>query len=140
MILKCDASKVKKDIWPQKHGQRSSLPSDLCFHGVHGKRHPKSAYGGSLHAITEQWARVLGELDQLNADYNWHGKESNYHKLLREYKDLLYRLNEHHDACLSVLRSLCPPGMGKPTTFDSVFLKSAKLPGAKHFLDFTQEY
>lgn len=125
---------------PRAWSTISSLPDSYCFHGDHGKRHPKSVYGGSLRAITQQWARTSELIDRLTAEHNWQSTETSYDEVLSEYRELLYRLNEHHDACLSVLRSLCPPGMAKAAVFDSAFLKAAKLPGAKHFLDPTLDY
>lgn len=139
MLLKLDLDK-DGHIAPKAWGTVASLPIEVYHHAEHGKRHPMSVYGGSLRAITDQWRRVFTELDHLNAEHNWQSKETNYDELLKQYRELLYRLDEHHDACLSVLRGLCPPAKAKPTIFDSAFLKAAKLPGAKYFLDSTTEY
>lgn len=56
------------------------------------------------------------------------------------YTQLLHRINEHHDACYSVLRSLCPATEAKATQIDTQFLDKAKLPGWKQFRDATKEY
>ena len=139
MMITCDLEQVGH-LAPEAWTIISSLPKHICFHNDHGKRHPKSTYGGSLRAITEQWVRTFKELDQLNTEHNWLNKETNYNNLLKEYKELLYRLNEHHDACLSVLRSLCNTKMAKPTIQDSDFLSTAKLSGYKSFTQSITSY
>jgi hypothetical protein len=119
-----------------------ALPDDQCFHGQHGKRHPRSIYRQTLQNITQQFTVVLDLIGSLENRYR-SDKENlatEYSPLLKAYRELLYRLNEHHDACLSILRSLCPPDMAKPTNFDSTYLLKARLPGAKAFMEATKEY
>lgn len=118
----------------------AALPDEVCFHHTHEKRHPKSIYGNSIRVICKQWVRAFVELDKINTEHYWGGGEKSHDQLLREYRELLYRLNEHHDACLSVLRTLSPTDTAKPVTFDSEFLKKKKFPGAKSFMDSTAGY
>lgn len=118
----------------------SAIPVDLSFHAEHGKRHPKSAYGASLRAIADQWIKTLDQLDNLHREHNWQGTETGFPELLSRYHELIYRLNEHFDACFSALRSLCPSTSAKPTVFDSQFLNQAKLPGWKQFSEAIKHY
>lgn len=90
--------------------------------------------------VAEQWLKVLDAIDVLRSEHVWQRKESTYPALLSEYRELLYRLNEHFDACYSALRSLCDPGTTNGLKFDSQFLDKAKLPGWKQFRDSAKTY
>lgn len=127
------------NLAPRAWNVLSAIPDDLSFHGQHGKRHPKSAYGLSLRAIADQWIKTLDQLDHLHHEHNWLRTEVGFPALLSEYRELLYRLNEHFDACYSALRSLCPTANPK-ILHDSQFLNMAKLPGWKQFRDAIKHY
>jgi hypothetical protein len=133
---------IAKDgnLAPSGWNALAAIPDNFSFHADHGKRHPKSAYGTSLRAIADQWLKALDRLDQLHSEHNWKGTETCFPDILDEYRELLYRLNEHFDACCSALRSLCPASAAKPVTFDSQFLTQAKLAGWKQFRDATKSY
>lgn len=126
---------IAKDgnLAPRGWNALTAIPDEFLFHPDHGYRHPTSAYGTSLRAISEQWLKTLDCLDQLHNEHNTLRTETCFPNLLDEYSKLLYRLNEHFDACFSALRSLCPVSVAKPTLFDSQFLDKAKLPGWKQF-------
>lgn len=128
------------NLLPRAWNALAAIPDDFLYHVAHEKRHPKSAYGTSLRLISEQWLKVFDRLDVLNQEHNWERKETSFPDLLSEYRELLYRLHEHFDACFSVLRSLCPPESAKPTIFDSRFLDEAKLIGWKQFRDAINPY
>jgi hypothetical protein len=107
---------------------------------AHGRRHPKSVYASSLKTISEQWLKALDAIDLLHNEHNWQGKESSFPALLSEYRNLLYCINEHFDACHAVLRGLCHPNVAASTKFDSQFLDKAKFPGWKNFRDALKSY
>lgn len=116
----------------------AAIPDRLSFHTEHQHRHPKSAYATSLRRITEQWVKALDARDNLFAEHNFEGKESTEPVLLAEYERLLYRLNEHLDACFSALRSLC--SAAKSTDSDAQVLTKSKLPGWKQFREAVNPY
>lgn len=128
------------NLLPRAWNILASISDEHSYHLAHGKRHPKSAYLTSLRAIAEQWLKVLDAIDTLHSEHSWQGKESTYPALLCEYRELLYRLNEHFDACYSALRSLCAPSAANGSKFDSQFLDKAKLPGWKQFRDSVKAY
>lgn len=121
------------NLAPRAWNVLSSIPDAISQHTAHGRRHPKSAYGSSLRAVCEQWLKTFDLLDALYKEHNWESKESSYSELLKDYRELLYRLNEHLDACFSALRVLSPVSAGKEITFDTQFLDKAKFPGWKSF-------
>lgn len=128
------------NLLPAAWNSIAAIPDSYLHHLAHGKRHPKSAYLTSLRLITEQWLKTLDVLDKLYNEHFWLGKESNYPELLAEYRELLYRINEHFDACFSVLRSLCDPDVSPATIFDSRYLSNAKFPGWKQFRETINPY
>lgn len=121
------------NIFPAAFNALAAIPDQLTFHTDHQRRHPKSAYATSLRLIAEQWVRALDALDHLHTEHNFQDKESGAPALLSEYAELLFRLNEHPDACFSALRSLCASTATKPTDFDTQVLAKSKLPGWKQF-------
>lgn len=125
---------------PRAWNALAVIPDEYSYHLHHGKRHPVSTYSISLRSITAQWLNVFSKLDALSREHNWEGTEASYPVLIAEYKELLYSLNEHFDACFSVLRSLCPPTAAPANLFDSQFLDKAKLPGWKKFRDSIKIY
>ena len=127
-------------IFPAAFNALAAIPDALSFHADHQRRHPKSAYATSLRLIAEQWVRALDALDHLHTEHNFQDKESSAPALLSEYAELLFRLNEHPDACFSALRSLCPSTASKPTDFDTQFLAKSKLPGWKQFQEAVRPY
>lgn len=119
----------------------AAIPDEHTRHLAHGKRHPKSTYLTSLRAIAEQWLKVLDANDKLHSEHNWEGTENTSPVLLAAYRELLYRLNEHFDACFSVLRSLCDPNAASSgLIFDSQYLDKANFPGWKKFRDAVKPY
>lgn len=141
MSLKFDAIR-DGNLGPKVWAYLNALRDKHCFHEQHGKRHPRSIYKNKLQVITRQINEVLSSLEAVESHYQ-HNKENlnaSYNKLLSDYRHLLYRLNEHHDDCLSILRSLCPPNIAISEIFDSRYLSKAKLPGANSFIRATKEY
>lgn len=132
--------KANGNLLPRANNVISSIPDEYLFHLQHGKLHPSSAYRRSLRAISEQFSLVLDQINILYTEHFSEGKESSFPSLMKEYKTLLYRLNEHFDACNSVLRSLCPPDQVKPIKLDAQFLSQAKLDGWKNFSNATLDY
>jgi hypothetical protein len=128
------------NIYPAGLNALASIPDHLSFHLTHQRRHPKSAYSTSLRLITTQWIKVLDEYDKLMFEHNFENKHSNESVLLSEYSQLLFRLNEHLDACIAALRSLCPEAPGKWNEFDAHILTKAKLPGWKAFQEAIKPY
>lgn len=126
-------------VRPRALNTLTALPQHVLNHAGHGKRHPVSVYGQSLRVIGEQWLRVFDRLDIVYSEYHWERGTSKYAELLHEYHGLLSRLHEHADACLSVLRSLCPVGE-KPKKLDFQFLEQVKPAGWKSFRDSTRTY
>lgn len=118
----------------------ASIPDSFLFNTEHDLRHPKSAYGTSLRLISGQWLKALDELDRLRSEYLWKGNADHMPVVIDAYTQLLHRINEHHDACYSVLRSLCPASSAKATQIDTQFLDKAKLAGWKQFRDATKAY
>ena len=119
-----------------------ALKDEHCFLNHHQRRHPRSIYQKKLHSIAKQFVGVFNSLDEVENAYRYETEKlgNAYNILLEQYRELLYRLNEHHDDCLSILRGLCPPERAKHETFDSKFLQKSKLPGANSFMQATKEY
>lgn len=129
-----------QNLMPSAFGAIASIPDACTFSAEHGLRQPKSAYGTSLRLISAQWLKALDELDHLRSEYLWKGNADHMPVVIDAYTQLLHRINEHHDACYSVLRSLCPASEAKATQIDTQFLDRAKLAGWKQFRDATKEY
>ena len=128
------------NIYPAGFNALAAVPDHLSFHMAHQSRHPKSAYSTSIRLITAQWLKVFHEYDKLMFEHNFENKDSNESVLLSEYSQLLFRLNEHLDACISALRSLCPEVSNKRNEFDSHTLTKSKLPGWKTFQEAITPY
>jgi len=128
------------NLHPSAFNAIESIPDAFMFHAEHGMRHPKSAYGTSLRLISAQWLKALDDLDHLRSEYLWKGVTDHMPVAIATYAQLLHRINEHHDACYSVLRSLCPASSAKATQIDTQFLDRAKLAGWKQFRDATRSY
>lgn len=128
------------NILPRAWNALAAIPDHFTYHLDHGKRHPKSAYGNSLRDVSSQWLKVFNELERLYTEHYWEQQDTRFPAVLSEYRELLYRLNEHFDACYTILRCLCLPDSAKLTQFDSHFLDKAKLPGWKQFRDFIEAY
>lgn len=128
------------NIYPAGFNSLSAVPDHLSFHTTHQSRHPKSAYSTSIRLITAQWIKVFHEYDKLMFEHNFENKDSNESVLLSEYSQLLFRLNEHLDACISALRSLCPEVPSKWNEFDAQILTKSKLPGWKAFQEAIKPY
>lgn len=130
------------NLGPKVWKYLTALQDEHCFHEQHGKRHPRSIYKKKLQAITKQFTVVLDCLEVVEFHYRYDKENLDvpYKKLLSEYRQLLYRLNEHHDDCLSILRSLCPPSKAILEIFDSRYLSRFRLPGANSFMRATKEY
>lgn len=129
-----------QNLMPSAFGAITSIPDAFTFNTEHGLRQPKSAYGTSLRLISAQWLKALDELDHLRSEYLWKGNADHMPVVIDAYTQLLHRINEHHDACYSVLRSLCPASDAKATQIDTQFLDKAKLAGWRQFRDATKEY
>jgi hypothetical protein len=127
-------------ILPSVFNAIQAIPETFLFHTDHGMRHPKSAYSASLRLIFSDWRKALDDLDRLHNEYVWSGKTDHISTVITAYTQLLHRINEHHDACYSVLRSICPASAAKPTQFDVQFLDRAKPAGWKQFRDATKDY
>lgn len=128
------------NLLPSAHNLIDSIPEDLLLHSAHEIRHPASAYSTSLRHIALQWIKFLDQLDRLRAEYLSEGKTTGAAATTVEYGQLLHRLNEHQDACYTVLRSVCPLDRAKPNRVDANYLDKAKLPGWKQFRDATKAY
>lgn len=127
-------------LMPSAFSAIASIPDSFIFNTEHDLRHPKSAFSTSLRLISSQWVKALDELDLMRTEYFWNGKTDRIPVVIDTYTQLLHRINEHHDACCSVLRSLCPASAAKATKIDSQFLDKAKPAGWKQFRDATSEY
>ena len=128
------------NIYPAAFNVLAAIPEGFTYHAQHHKRHPSSAYGNSLRMLSDQWASVFVELGRLNDEYLASGKTDGIKPVLDAYSGLLFRLNEHLDACLSALRCLCEAVEPKPFEFDARVLDKAKLPGWKSFRDSIRPY
>jgi hypothetical protein len=128
------------NVFPAALNALAAIPEAFSFHADHQRRQPKSAYATSLRLISEQWVKTLDALDRLRAEHNFQGTESSAPALLSEYAELLFRLNEHLDACFSALRCLCPSTTKKPSDFDAQVLARSKLPGWKQFQEAVAPY
>jgi hypothetical protein len=121
------------NIYPAGFNSLSSVPDHLSFHTAHQSRHPKSAYSTSIRLITAQWLKVFHEYDKLMFEHNFENKDSNESVLLSEYSQLLFRLNEHLDACISALRSLVLKFLANGMSLTLIPLQSLNYLVGKHF-------
>lgn len=127
-------------ILPSAFGAIAAIPPGYLHHEEHGIRHPQSAYGTSIRLITAQWTKTFDDLRTLRTRY-FLGLEDDYlMEVGSSYAALLQRLNEHFDACYSVLRSLSTPKGGKQNRIHSQYLDQARLVGWRQFKSSTMTY
>lgn len=118
----------------------TGVPPQYLYHEAHGLRHPLSAYGTSIRLITAQWTKTLDDITTLRTRYFANQEDNFLMDVAASYSGLLHKLNEHFDACYSVLRSLSPPVDGKQTHVHSQYLDRVKLVGWKQFREATRAY
>lgn len=128
------------NLFPSAHNVITAIPKEYIFHAQHERRHPQSAYSTSLRLISSQWLKTLDAFDRLHSEYVWLGKDEHLSDVTAAYTQLLHRLNEHLDACYSVLRSLCPASGANDSPIDAQFLGKANSPGWKKFQESTLDY
>lgn len=127
-------------ILPSTFGVIAALPANYLHHEAHGLRHPLSAYGTSIRLITAQWTKTFSDLATLRARYYVNKDDDFLMDVAQSYSQLLHRLNEHQDACYSVLRSLSSVTESKPSRLHTQYLDKNKLVGWKQFRDATRIY
>lgn len=132
-------SETHGSVLPSAYGAIAAIPPEYLHHEKHGLKHPQSAYGTSLRHITAQWTKTLDDLSTLRTRYFATQEDMFLMDVANSYSALLHKLNEHFDACYSVLRSL--------STRDDVtghihsrYLDRIKLVGWKQFRDATRNY
>lgn len=76
----------------------------------------------------------------MRSEYLWLGKDEYLSDATAAYTQLLHHINEHLDACYSVLRSLCPASGSNTSIIDAQFLNKANLPGWKKFQESMHDY
>lgn len=128
------------NLYPSALNAIAGIPESWVFHAQHGHRHPRSAYETSLRLVASQWLKTLDAIDRLRNEYLWLGKDEHLSEATAAYTQLLHRINEHFDACYSVLRSLCPATRTSSSPIDTQFLDKANPPGWKKFREATREY
>lgn len=117
-----------------------AIPSQYLHHEKHQLLHPKSAYSTSIRLLTSQWTKTLDDLSTLRIRYAARQDDMFLMDVAYSYAALLHKLNEHFDACYSVLRSLSPTVESKPTQIHSQYLDRVKFIGWKQFRDATRNY
>lgn len=127
-------------LLPSAANAIASIPIEFLHHEDHDLRHPRSAYETSLRLITAQWTKTFDDLDRARTEFLWESKDTHLLDATASYAQLLHRLNEHHDACYSVLRSLCRSGDAKPSRFHMKFLDQAKPAGWAAYKNATKHY
>lgn len=127
-------------ILPSAFGAITAIPPEYLHHEEHGLRHPQSAYGTSLRLITAQWTRVFNDLATLRARYFSSPEDNFLMDVANSYAALLHKLNEHFDACYSVLRTLSTPKDGKQPQIHSQYLTQVNQVGWKQFQNATKTY
>lgn len=127
-------------ILPSAFGAITAIPPEYLHHEKHGLRHPQSAYGTSLRLITAQWTKTFDELATLRTRYFLSQEDNFLMDVASSYAALLHKLNEHFDACYSVLRSLSTPKDDKQNHIHSQYLDQVRLVGWKQFKSSTRTY
>lgn len=127
-------------ILPSALGAIAAVPTEFLHHEMHGLRHPLSAYSTSIRLITAEWTKVFNLLERIKARYFLGEEDNTLLDVASAYAALLHRLNEHFDACYSVLRSLSPQEAKKTTLGHSQYLDNVKLVGWKQFKESTRDY
>lgn len=117
-----------------------AIPPEYLHHERHQLLHPKSAYGTSIRLLTAQWIKTFDDLSVLRTRYFANRDDMFLMDVGASYSVLLHKLNEHFDACYSVLRSLSPVVESKPTIVHSQYLERVKLVGWKQFREATRTY
>lgn len=118
----------------------SAIPPEYLHHERHQLLHPQSAYGTSIRLLTAQWTKTLDDLSTLRTRYFANQDDMFLMDVAASYSALLHKLNEHFDACYSVLRSLSPTAETKPGVSHSQHLERVKFVGWKQFRDATRTY
>jgi hypothetical protein len=118
----------------------AGVPEDFVFNDDHGLKHPMSAYCTSLRLITKEWTGVLDNIDTLRHSLTDETRTLRLLDTTAAYVQLLHKIHEHHDACTSVIRSLCRASEAKENKFNSVFLNNANPAGWKNFRNATKPH
>jgi hypothetical protein len=105
----------------------SAIPPEYLHHERHQLLHPQSAYGTSIRLLTAQWTKTLDDLSVLRTRYFANQDDMFLMDVATSYSALLHKLNEHFDACYSVLRSLSPTVETKPGILHSQHLERVSL-------------
>lgn len=127
-------------ILPSAFGAIAAIPPEYLHHEEHGLRHPQSAYGTSMRLIIEQWTKTFDDLATLRTRYFLSQEDDLLKEVANSYAALLHRLNEHFDACYSVLRSMSSPKSSKQNHVHSQYLDQVGLVGWKQFKSSTRTY
>jgi hypothetical protein len=117
-----------------------AIPPQYLHHERHQLLHPKSAYGTSIRLLTAQWTKTFDDLSVLRTRYFADQDDMFLMDVAASYSALLHKLNEHFDACYSVLRSLSPTVESKPALVHSQHLERVRLVGWRQFRDSTRNY
>lgn len=131
---------VHGSLLPAAVNTIAAIPPKYLHYEKHQLLHPKSAYATSIRLLTAQWTKTFDDLSELRIRFATSQDDMFLMDVAASYSALLYRLNEHFDACYSVLRSLSPTVESKPTALHTQYLERVKLVGWKKFRDATRNY
>lgn len=137
-IVRC--TEAHGSVLPSALGAIAAIPPEYLHHEAHGLRHPSSAYGTSIRLINAQWTKTLDDLVVLKTRYACGQHDDFLMDVVGSYSDLLHRLNEHFDACYSVLRSLGSPQGNRQPREHARYLEQVKQVGWKQFQNSTKTY
>lgn len=118
----------------------AGVPDDFIYNSEHGLKHPMSVYATSLRLLTKEWTVVLNNIDKLRHSLTDEERKLRLLDTTSVYVQLLHKIHEHHDACTSVIRSLCRASDAKENKFNSVFLNNANPVGWRHFRNATKPH
>ncbi len=133
-------TEVHGSVLPAALGAIAAIPAEYLNHERHQLLHPQSSYNTSVRLLTAQWTKTFNDLSRLRAQCFASQDDMFLMDVAESYSALLHKLNEHFDACYSVLRSLSHIVEGKPALVHSVHLERTKFVGWKQFRDSTRNY
>ncbi|KGW92102.1 hypothetical protein [Burkholderia pseudomallei] len=120
-------------LLPEAYAVIRSVNESAWHHGAQQILPPRVTYSRSLDKVCKAWLEVIPALDSLQAEFRFDQPTESQHLVETKYAALLQALNEHLDACFSVLRCAAP----KPASVDGLFsdrvVRAQKLPGFSTF-------
>ncbi len=101
------------DLMPAAWDAICRVPETVWAHRAQAVLHPRTTYARAIAKIIDAWLDVFPALDALSSELRFEQPAVSAKLLEQRYIRLLHALNEHFDACYSVIRCLHAPQRDK---------------------------